>query len=150
MIAVLRLAETHHERLKLDITGALLATLGCTSAVFVFTQGPPRGWVDPWVIGAGVASAMFFIAFLIVERTADHPIVPFSVFDNRNRVMTFVSLFLAGGVLLTLTVMIGLLVQDVLGYSALKAGSASSRSRSPSASAARWPPGWRPTSRRAG
>ncbi len=48
--------------------------------------------------------------------------MPFSVFDNRNRVMTFVSLFLAGGVLLTLTVMIGLLVQDVLGYSALQAG----------------------------
>jgi len=121
-IAVFRLTETHHERLKLDITGALLATLGCTSAVLVFTQGPPRGWVDPWVIGAGIASAIFFIAFLVVERTAEHPIVPFSVFDNRNRVMTFIALFMAGGVLLTLTVMIGLLVQDVLGYSALKAG----------------------------
>ncbi len=121
-VAATRLAETHHERLKLDITGALLATLGCTAAVLVFTQGPPRGWVDPWVIGAGVAAAVFFLAFLVVERKADHPLVPFSVFDNRNRVMTFVSLFLAGGVLLTLTVMIGLLVQDVLGYSALRAG----------------------------
>ena len=100
-IAVTRLAETHHERLKLDVTGALLATLGCTSAVLVFTQGPPRGWVDPWVIGAGVASVVFFVAFLFVERTADHPLVPFSVFDNRNRVMTFISLFLGGGVLLT-------------------------------------------------
>ncbi|MCW2651829.1 MAG: arabinose efflux permease family protein [Mycobacterium sp.] len=121
-IAVGRLAETRHERLKLDITGALLATLGCTAAVLVFTQGPPRGWVDPFVIGAAVAAAVFFVAFLIVERTAQNPLVPFSVFDNRNRVMTFVSLFLAGGVLLTLTVMIGLLVQDVLGYSALRAG----------------------------
>jgi EmrB/QacA subfamily drug resistance transporter len=121
-ITVTRLAETHHERLKLDITGALLATLGCTSAVLVFTQGPPRGWVDPWVIGAGVASAVFFTAFLVVERTAANPLVPFSVFDNRNRVMTFISLFLAGGVLLTLTVMIGLYVQDVMGYSALRAG----------------------------
>ncbi|HWH67077.1 MAG TPA: MFS transporter [Gaiellales bacterium] len=121
-IAVTRLAETHHERLKLDITGALLATLGCTAAVLVFTQGPPRGWVDPWVIGAGVAAVVFFLAFLVIERKADNPLVPFSVFDNRNRVMTFVSLFLAGGVLLTLTVMIGLLVQDVLGYSALRAG----------------------------
>lgn len=121
-VAVIKLAETHHERLKLDVTGALLATLGCTSAVLVFTQGPPRGWVDPLVIGAAVASAVFFVSFLLVERTAQHPIVPFSVFDNRNRVMTFVSLFLAGGVLLTLTVMIGLLVQDVLGYSALEAG----------------------------
>ena len=121
-IAVTRLAETRHERLKLDITGALLATLGCTAAVLVFTQGPPRGWVDPWVIGAAVAAAVFFIAFLIVERTAANPLVPFSVFDDRNRVMTFVSLFLAGGVLLTLTVMIGLYVQVVMGYSALRAG----------------------------
>jgi len=121
-ITATRLVETHHERLKLDITGALLATLGCTSAVLVFTQGPPRGWIDPWVIGAGVASAVFFLAFLIVERTAANPLVPFSVFDNRNRVMTFVSLFLAGGCLLTLTVMIGLYVQDVMGYSALRAG----------------------------
>lgn len=122
VIAVTRLAETHHERLKLDVTGAGLATLGCTSAVLVFTQGPPRGWLDPLVIGAAVASATFFISFLLVERTAQHPIVPFSVFDNRNPVMTFVALLLAGGVLLTLTVMIGLLVQDVLGYSALRAG----------------------------
>ncbi|BBZ17285.1 MFS transporter [Mycolicibacterium gadium] len=122
IVAVLKVNETHHERLKLDVTGAILATLGCTSAVLVFTQGPPRGWVDPWVIGAGVASAIFFIAFLIVERQADHPIVPFSVFDNRNRVMTFISLFLAGGVMLTLSVMVGLLVQDVLGYSPLRAG----------------------------
>jgi EmrB/QacA subfamily drug resistance transporter len=121
-IAVYRISETQHERLKLDITGALLATLGCAAAVLVFTQGPPRGWIDPWVFGAAVAAAVFFIAFLLVERTAQNPLVPFSVFDNRNRVMTFVSLFLAGGVMLTLTVMIGLLVQDVLGYSALKAG----------------------------
>lgn len=121
-VAVTQLAETRHERLKLDVAGALLATLGCTSAVLVFTQGPPRGWIDPLVIGAAVAAAVFFLGFLLVERTAQHPIVPFSVFDNRNRVMTFVALFLAGGVMLTLTVMIGLLVQDVLGYSALKAG----------------------------
>lgn len=121
-IAVTQLYETRHERLTLDITGALLATLGCTAAVLVFTQGPPRGWVDPWVIGAGVAAAVFFLSFLIVERSAENPLVPFEVFDNRNRVMTFISLFLGGGVLLTVTVMIGLLVQDVLGYSALRAG----------------------------
>jgi EmrB/QacA subfamily drug resistance transporter len=121
-IAVYRIGETHHERLKLDITGALLATLGCTSAVLVFTQGPPRGWIDPWVIGAAIAAVVFFIAFLIVERTADNPIVPFSVFDNRNRLTTFICLFLAGGVMLTATVIIGLYVQDVMGYSALRAG----------------------------
>ncbi|MCB1288536.1 MAG: MFS transporter, partial [Mycobacterium sp.] len=121
-IALTRLEETRHERLKLDVTGALLATLGCTAAVLVFTQGPARGWSDPWVIGAGVLAVALGIAFLVVERSADHPLVPLWLFRNRNRVATFVSLFLAGGVLLTLTVMIGLYVQDVLGYSALHAG----------------------------
>jgi len=121
-IALTRLEETRHERLKLDISGALLATLGCTAAVLVFTQGPPRGWVDPWVIGAGILAIVLGIAFLVVERSADHPLVPLWLFRDRNRVATFVSLFLAGGVLLTLTVMIGLYVQDVLGYSALHAG----------------------------
>ncbi|MBJ7399303.1 MFS transporter [Mycolicibacterium sp.] len=121
-IGLTRLEETRHERLKLDITGALVATLGCTAAVLVFTQGPPRGWLDPWVIGAGVAAVLLSIAFLVVERSADNPLVPLSLFNDRNRVMTFVSLFLGGGVMLSLTVMIGLYVQDVLGYSALHAG----------------------------
>ena len=121
-IGLTRLEETRHERLKLDVTGALLAWLGCTAAVLIFTQGPVRGWTDPWVIGAGVAAILLGIGFFIVERTAAHPLVPPSLFTNRNRVATFVSLFLAGGVLLTLTVMIGLYVQDVLGYSALHAG----------------------------
>jgi predicted MFS family arabinose efflux permease len=90
--------------------------------VLVFTQGPPRAWVDPLVLGSGVAAAVFFVAFLIVERKADNPLVPFSVFDDRSRVAAFAAYFLAGGVMLTLSVMIGLLVQDVLGYSPLRAG----------------------------
>jgi EmrB/QacA subfamily drug resistance transporter len=121
-IAVVRLDETRHERLKLDVTGAMLATLGCTSGVLVFTQGPPRGWVDPWVFAAAIATVVFFVAFLIVERRADHPIVPFSVFDNRNRVATLIAYFLAGGVMLTLSVMMALYMQDVMGYSALQTG----------------------------
>lgn len=121
-IAVTRIAETQHERLKLDITGALLATLGCSAAVLVFTQGPPRGWIDPWVIGAAAAAVVCLVAFLFVERRADNPLVPGTVFDNRNRVASFAAYFLAGGVMLTLSVMIGLLVQDVLGYSPLRAG----------------------------
>ncbi len=72
-IAVTRLEETRHERLKLDVTGALLATLGCTAAVLVFTQGPPRGWTDPFVIGAGVAAVALGIGFFIAERNADQP-----------------------------------------------------------------------------
>jgi EmrB/QacA subfamily drug resistance transporter len=121
-IAVTRLRETHRERLRLDAAGAVLATLACTTSVLIFTQGPPLGWISPWIFGAAAATVLLLAAFLVVERTAENPLVPLSLFTHRNRVMTFVSLFLAGGVLLTLTVMVGLYVQDVLGYSALHAG----------------------------
>src|SRR3954468_18314321 len=116
------LRETHKERLKLDATGAILATLGCTAAVFGLTQGPENGWLEPITIGSLVAAAVFLVAFLIVERTAENPVVPFSLFKDRNRVATFAAVFLAGGVMFTLTVLIGLYVQDILGYSALRAG----------------------------
>lgn len=116
------LRETNKERMKLDATGAILATLLCTAAVYGFSMGPEKGWTSPITIGSIVAAAVFGIAFIIVERTAENPVVPFVLFKDRNRLATFAAIFLAGGVLFTLTVLIGLYVQDILGYSALRAG----------------------------
>jgi EmrB/QacA subfamily drug resistance transporter len=116
------LRETHREPLKLDAAGAILATLGCTAAVFGFSMGPEAGWISPITIGSGVAAVASLIAFLYVERSADNPVVPFDLFKDRNRVATFAAVFLAGGVMFTLTVLIGLYVQDIMGYTALRAG----------------------------
>ena len=116
------LRETHRERLKLDAAGAILATLGCTAGVFGFSMGPEQGWLSPLTIGSGVAASVFLLAFLYVERTAANPVMPFDLFRDRNRVATFAAVFLAGGVMFTLTVLIGLYVQDIMGYTALRAG----------------------------
>ena len=121
-LAYTTLRETNKERMKLDAAGALLATLGCTAAVFGFTQGPENGWLAPMTLGAGVVALLAFVGFVIAERSAENPVVPFSLFRDRNRVATFYAVFLAGGVMFTLTVLIGLYVQDIMGYSALKAG----------------------------
>ena len=51
------LRETHRERMKLDAAGAMLATLGCTAAVFGFSMGPEKGWLSPVTIGSGLAAA---------------------------------------------------------------------------------------------
>jgi EmrB/QacA subfamily drug resistance transporter len=116
------LRETHRERLKLDAAGAILATLGCTAAVFAFSMGPEQGWISPVTLGSGLAAGTFLLAFVYVERTAENPVMPLVLFRDRNRVATFAAVFLAGGVMFTLTVLIGLYVQDIMGYSALRAG----------------------------
>jgi EmrB/QacA subfamily drug resistance transporter len=116
------LRETNRERMKLDAAGAMLATLACTAAVFAFSMGPEKGWISVTTIGSGLVALAAAIAFIIVERTAENPVVPFDLFRDRNRLVTFVAILLAGGVMFSLTVSIGLYVQDILGYSALRAG----------------------------
>jgi hypothetical protein len=116
------LTETNRERMKLDATGAVLATLGCTAAVFAFSIGPEQGWISTITIGSGVVAAAAFAAFVVAERTAANPIVPLSLFFDRNRLATFAAIFLGGGVLFTVTVLVGLYVQDIMGYSPLRAG----------------------------
>src|SRR6201994_2758247 len=116
------LRETNRERMKLDAAGAVLATLACTAAVFAFSMGPEKGWISVTTIGSAAVACAAGLAFIVVERTAENPVVPFRLFRDRNRLVTFVAIFLAGGVMFTLTVLIGLYVQDILGYSALRAG----------------------------
>ncbi|OMB98545.1 MFS transporter [Mycobacterium colombiense] len=121
-LALITRQETEKERMKLDATGAVLATLACTAAVFGLSMGPEVGWRSAITIGSGVVALAAFVAFVLVERTAENPIVPFNLFLDRNRLAAFAATFLAGGVFFTLTVLVGLYVQTIMGYSPLHAG----------------------------
>ena len=116
------LQETQKERMKLDASGAVLATLICTAAVFGLSMGPEMGWMSAMTIGSGVVVLAALLAFVAVERTAENPVVPFSLFFDRNRLATYATMFLSGGVGFTLSVLIALYVQNVMGYSPLQAG----------------------------
>src|SRR6478735_6333594 len=58
-LARTHLTETHRARMKLDATGAILATLFCTAAVFGFSMGPEKGWLSPLTLGSGAAACVF-------------------------------------------------------------------------------------------
>lgn len=121
-LAVIMLQETQKERMKLDATGAALATLSCTAAVFGLSMGPEHGWQSAITIGSGLVALAALVAFVVAERTAENPIVPFGLFFDRNRLAAFAAMFLGGGVLFSLTVLVGMYVQTVMGYSPLRAG----------------------------
>ncbi|OBH58701.1 MFS transporter [Mycobacterium sp. E2479] len=121
-LAVSALTETQKERKKLDVTGAALATLMCTAAVFGVSMAPEAGWLSVPTIGSALVALGAFVAFAVVERTAENPIVPFDLFFDRNRLATFAAIFLAGGVLFTLTVEVALYVQNIMGYDGLHVG----------------------------
>jgi EmrB/QacA subfamily drug resistance transporter len=114
------LRETERGRMKLDAAGGVLATLACTAAVFCFSTGPEKGWLSAITLGSGLVALAAFVAFALVERTAENPIVPFSLFFDRNRIAIFTAMFLNGGVVFTMAVLIALYVQSILGYGPMR------------------------------
>lgn len=122
LLARTALRETRTEQRKLDAMGAVLTTLICVAAVFGLSVGPEEGWLSAMTIGSGALALGALVAFVVVERRAENPIVPFDLFVDRNRLATFATIFLAGGVLFSLTVLVALYVQQVLKYSTLHAG----------------------------
>jgi EmrB/QacA subfamily drug resistance transporter len=115
------LSETPRERTKLDAAGAGLATLICTAGVFSLSMGPEKGWLSAPTIGLGLVAVTSFAAFLVVERTAENPVVPLSLFRDRSRVATYTSMLLVRGISFTMAVMIAMYVQNIMGYSPLRA-----------------------------
>ncbi|MFI5510328.1 MFS transporter [Mycobacterium sp. NPDC051804] len=115
------LKETDKELMKLDVAGAVLATVTCGAAVFGFSMGAESGWLSVTTIGSAVVAVIGAAAFAVVERTAENPIMPFSIFFDRDRLATFATLFLAGGVMFTLVLLVTVYVQNLMGYSPLRA-----------------------------
>ncbi|MGC4963850.1 DHA2 family efflux MFS transporter permease subunit [Gordonia sp. DT218] len=118
-IAVLR--ESQGERLSLDVPGAILATLGCSLLVLAVNEGP-SGWARPVVVGSFILGALALIAFVFVERRASNPILPFVIFENRNRVAALASIFLASMIMMCMAVFISLYLQGILKYSPIQSG----------------------------
>jgi EmrB/QacA subfamily drug resistance transporter len=121
-LARIMLQETERERMRLDALGAVLATVFCTAGVFGLSVAPEKGWSSVGAIVSIVVAAAALAAFIVVERTAENPIVPLSLFCDRNRLATYAVMFLARGVGFTLAVVMALYVQNILGYSPLHAG----------------------------
>ncbi len=119
--ALFALRESQGERLELDIKGAVLGTLGCTLLVLAVNEGP-NGWGQPVVVGSFVLGALALIAFVIVERRASNPILPFVLFDNRNRVAALVAILLASMIMMCMAVFISLYLQGILKYTPIQSG----------------------------
>ncbi|NUS43754.1 MAG: MFS transporter [Mycobacteriaceae bacterium] len=120
--AMVGLRDTAHHRLSLDVRGAVLATLGTTAVVFGGLEGPEMGWANPAIIGALVGGVALLVVFVFAERHVDNPLLPWSLFESRERLVIFAAILLASAVMGGMTVYCAQYVQNILGYSPLRAG----------------------------
>lgn len=123
MMTRLQTTESH-PRVRLDIWGALLCSLGLGSLVFGLIEQPYYGWTNPLVLATTLGGIAFLFAFLWHERRAKAPMLPLSLFAVGNFRAGNVATFGIYGGLSIATFLLAIYLQQVLHYSALAAGTA--------------------------
>lgn len=64
----------------LDWAGAGTFTIALASLTYGVLQAPQSGWADPLVVSLLAASAICFVAFVVVERRAQRPMLDLTLF----------------------------------------------------------------------
>ena len=115
------LEKRHHHRL--DYLGIVTLLAWTILLVFALEMGGREyAWGSPQIVGALAGSALFLVAFVIAERKATEPLIPFDLFSVKVlRASTIVSLFI-GMAMFGVLSFLPLFVQVVIGSSATGAG----------------------------
>lgn len=85
LLAMLVLPETERrERVAFDWKGATVLAVGAASLLFAINRGPLWGWSDPLIIAGFVLAPLGVLAFAVIERRIEHPLLPLAYLKQRN------------------------------------------------------------------
>jgi EmrB/QacA subfamily drug resistance transporter len=115
-------AESESHPGELDIPGALSGTLGLLGVVYGLSRAAQEGWSDTLTIASLAVGAVLLAVFGLVESRAEHPLLPFRIFQNRTRAASFVAMMLMPAAMFSMFFYLSLYIQNVMGYSPLEAG----------------------------
>jgi EmrB/QacA subfamily drug resistance transporter len=105
-----------------DAAGAVSVTAGLTVLVYALVDAVDVGWGSAQTIGLLALSALLIGAFVAIELRSASPLVPFRIFRMRTLTGANVVGLLVGASLFSAFFFISLYMQQVLGYSPIKAG----------------------------
>jgi EmrB/QacA subfamily drug resistance transporter len=105
-----------------DSAGAVTVTAGLAILVYALVEAPDAGWGSTQTVGLLTAAMALLVAFVGVERRSAAPLVPFSIFRIRTLTGANVVGLLTGASLIAMFFFVQQYMQNVLGYSAIKAG----------------------------
>ena len=83
-IALKKVPETRNPSAKrLDLPGAIAATVGLAALVYGLIEAPAAGWSDPRVWVSLAVGVIGLAAFVVIEERSTHPMVPLDLFRIR-------------------------------------------------------------------
>jgi EmrB/QacA subfamily drug resistance transporter len=105
-----------------DFLGATTVTAGLVVLVFAIVKSQAWGWGSPRTLGLMTAGALLLAAFVAIERRSKAPLMRLGIFRVRTLAVADLVLLLVASGMFGMFFFASLYVQDILGYSPLRAG----------------------------
>jgi EmrB/QacA subfamily drug resistance transporter len=121
------LAESPRRPGRIDVAGAVTGTGGIALLVYGLSKAAagPDGvshWGDAQVLASLAASVVLLVSFVLIELRSSRPLLPMRVLADRNRSGAYLIMLCVATGLFGLFFFLTLFIQNVLGYSAIRAG----------------------------
>ncbi|MDX2709246.1 MFS transporter [Streptomyces sp. PA03-6a] len=110
------------KRSRIDVPGAVLATLGLVALVFGFSEAESRGWGSGLTVTMLLAGVVLLLAFLITQSRITSPLLPLHVLTGRNRAGAYLSVAFGVMSMFGMFLFLSYYLQLVKGYSPIAAG----------------------------
>jgi EmrB/QacA subfamily drug resistance transporter len=107
---------------RFDVIGAVVATSGLALLVYGFTEASLHGWSAPLTLGLIASAVVLLVAFVTWETRAANPMLPLRIVLDRTRGGAYLAFMLTTLALFGTFLFLTYYFQNVLHYSALKAG----------------------------
>lgn len=115
-------AETHPKPARLDVVGALTATLGSVALVYGFISAAENGWKSAATIGPFALVLPLLFMFVRTEKRHREPLLELGLLSDRRRVGGLLVMALIVGMHFSLLFTLVQYFQRILGYTPLFAG----------------------------
>ncbi|MET9530930.1 MULTISPECIES: MFS transporter [unclassified Streptomyces] len=106
----------------LDIPGAVLGCGGLVAIVYGVSEAESKGWSSTLVITLLIVGAVLLAVFGWWQRHTPHPMLPPHIVSNRNRGGSMIAMGTATLAMFGLFLFLTYYLQNILGYSPLRAG----------------------------
>jgi EmrB/QacA subfamily drug resistance transporter len=116
------IVEPERHPARLDVTGAVLATLGVASLVYGFIRAAESGWGTASAVWPLAVGGVLVVSFVWSQTRVEHPMLPLRLFADRNRAAGYANFFLGPLSMMSAFFFLTQFLQDIKGYGALATG----------------------------
>jgi MFS transporter, DHA2 family, multidrug resistance protein len=115
--------KTFKQGLRIDFLGLGLLSVGLGFLQVVLDKGERDDWFgSTFITWATIVSVTALVALVVRELTASHPVIDLHLFKDRNFAISTFMMYTLGVVLYGTTLLLPILLQTLMGYTAMQSG----------------------------